>query len=189
MENYKVLIIVLGVCYFVFRFLKRKKRTSSLDLDQLTGTLASKRQQAGKWTDSRAEVTAVAQTGDLESIQSVIDQAGSVEERDELFKIAIGQTYYHRSDDKLADVCESIGLAYVDYFSENFKFLSRKKGYSLHNLGFKYLAIVLTEREKFEQAASVCQKAISFNLTDNTKTGYEGRLQRINKGRGRFQAS
>ena len=189
MENYKVFIIVLGVCYFVFRFLKRKKQTSSLDLDKLTGTLASKRQQASKWSDSRAEVTTAAQKGDLASIQSIIEGAGSVEETDELFKIAIGQTYYKRSDEKFADVCETIGLAYMDFFAENFQFLSRRKGYSLHNLGFKYLAIILAEREKFEQAASVCQKAISFNLTDKTKTGYEGRLQRINKRRGRIQDS
>ena len=189
MENYKELIVVLAVCYFVFRFLRRKKQTSSSDRDKLEGTLANKRRQAEKWSDGRVGITEAAQVGDLVAIRSIIEQAGSVEERDELYKIAIGQTYYQRSDEKYAEVCEAIGMDYVDFFAENFQLLSRRKGYSLHNLGFKYLAIILAERENFEQAVSVCQKAISFNLTDKTKTGYEGRLQRINKQRGRKQDS
>ena len=97
----------------------------------------------------------------------------NVKERDEIFKIVIGQTYYQRKEERFADLCEEFGLVYIDFFSENFQTLSSRKGYSLHNLGFKYLAIVLAEREKFDQAAEICQKAISYNLTDKTKTGYD----------------
>jgi len=187
MDNLRVIIIVVAACYFVFRFLRRKKRSTAMDYDRIEGTLADKRNRAGRWSESRAGITAAAQAGNKDEINAILEQAGSIEEKDELFKIVIGQTYYLRKEENFADLCEEFGLDYVDFFAENFQALSRRKGYSLHNLGFKYLAIVLTEREKFDQAASVCQKAISFNLTDKTKTGYEGRLQRINKKRGRNQ--
>ena len=183
MDNLRVIIIVLAACYFVFRFLKRKKRSASISFDELEGGLTDKRKRATRWTDSRAGITTAVQAGDKDTINAILENASSVEEKDELYKIVIGQTYYQRKEGNYADLCEAFGLAYVDFFNESFPKLSQRKGYSLYNLGFKYLAIVLAERRKYDQAVVVCQKALSYNLTDKTKTGYEGRLQRINKQR------
>lgn len=44
---------------------------------------------------------------------------------------------------------------------------------------FKYYATALSERGRHEEAIAVCQKALAYGLKDGTKTGYQGRLERI----------
>jgi hypothetical protein len=48
---------------------------------------------------------------------------------------------------------------------------------------FKMLAIMLDEDEAYDQAVEVCRTALENGLEDGTKTGFEGRIQRILKKR------
>lgn len=44
---------------------------------------------------------------------------------------------------------------------------------------FKHYAALLTEQGQYDDAIVVCEKAIALGLKDGTKTGYQGRLERI----------
>ena len=46
---------------------------------------------------------------------------------------------------------------------------------------FQHYATVLTEDGEYEKAISICEKALEYGLHDNTKSGFEGRIERIKK--------
>lgn len=46
---------------------------------------------------------------------------------------------------------------------------------------FKRLAIIYEQRGEYQQAIEVCERAIDLGLSDGTKGGFEGRLERIMK--------
>ena len=46
---------------------------------------------------------------------------------------------------------------------------------------FKQLAIVFEEEKAFDKAIKVCGAAISYGLDDGTNTGYDGRIERLEK--------
>ncbi|MFO7911047.1 MAG: hypothetical protein R6V15_02680 [Desulfotignum sp.] len=46
---------------------------------------------------------------------------------------------------------------------------------------FKMLDIMLEEDGAYDQAVEVCRTALDNGLEDGTKTGFEGRIQRILK--------
>lgn len=46
---------------------------------------------------------------------------------------------------------------------------------------FQRLAIIYDSQGKYQEAINVCKKAIKHNLKDGTKTGFEGRIKRLEK--------
>ncbi len=48
---------------------------------------------------------------------------------------------------------------------------------------FQYLATTLTEDKRFDEAIEACEFALRHGLIDGTKSGFEGRISRINKKR------
>lgn len=46
---------------------------------------------------------------------------------------------------------------------------------------FQRLAIIYEKQEKYHEAIEICELALSLNLKDGTKTGFEGRIKRIRR--------
>lgn len=46
---------------------------------------------------------------------------------------------------------------------------------------FRRLAIIYERRGEYQEAIAVCERALDFGLSDGTKGGFEGRLERIMK--------
>ena len=46
---------------------------------------------------------------------------------------------------------------------------------------FKMLAIMYEEEEVFDQAIDICKTALAHGIEDGTKTGFEGRIERLMK--------
>src|SRR5690625_382963 len=46
---------------------------------------------------------------------------------------------------------------------------------------FQRLAIIYENQEKYHKAIKICELALSLNLKDETKNGFEGRIQRIKR--------
>lgn len=46
---------------------------------------------------------------------------------------------------------------------------------------FQQLAIIYEKQGEFEKAIEICQLAIKYNLHDNTKGGFEGRVTKLRK--------
>lgn len=46
---------------------------------------------------------------------------------------------------------------------------------------FKRLAIIYKKQERYKEAIEVCKKAIRYDMRDGTKSGFEGRLERLKR--------
>lgn len=85
-------------------------------------------------------------------------------------------------DQKMRDLSKDLAQAYVTEFSELREAVFEKLGEDPKEvIIFKQLAILFEEDQEYENAIEVCRNAISLDLSDGTKTGYEGRMKRLGK--------
>lgn len=84
-----------------------------------------------------------------------------------------------RSDDKMSPVVLRFGERYVERFPRIKTAVIERIGEKPVILPFKYLAMVLDDSGAYDQAARVCRTALSHGIEDGTRTGFQGRLQRI----------
>nr|NJM04790.1 hypothetical protein [Desulfobacula sp.] len=85
-------------------------------------------------------------------------------------------------DQKMRDLSKDLAQAYVKEFSELKAAVFEKLGEDPKEvIIFKQLAILFEEDREYEKAIDVCRNAIALGLSDGTKTGYEGRLERLGK--------
>ena len=123
---------------------------------------------------------------DLDMMLRALDIPGYTPERHFILGSIVSVTYTMRDEDPdMRTLCEAIAWKHVEEFPRLARAL---KTNSRTNKGkpalprvptFQYLATILAEKGEYDQAVAVCQKAISFGLSDGTKSGYEGRIKRI----------
>lgn len=106
-------------------------------------------------------------------------------ERHAVFTKGIDLAYKtRRQDPEMQEVVVNYGTRYVREFADIKDALFDHLGEGPKNIAvFKQLAIALEEAEAHDQAVDVCQKALEFGLEDGTKSGWEGRIKRIEKNR------
>jgi hypothetical protein len=56
-----------------------------------------------------------------------------------------------------------------------------KRGIDIRIPSFERLAIIYEKQAKFQEAAKICELAISYNLEDSKKNGFEDRFEKLNK--------
>lgn len=94
----------------------------------------------------------------------------------------VKEAYKRRRDDpRMAEICKEIGWQHVNTFSKIKAPLKRSMGLLPHVTTFEHLATVLAEEGSYDDAIKVCDMALKFGLDDWTKTGYQGRIERIKK--------
>ncbi|NKF52215.1 hypothetical protein G3R49_16760 [Shewanella sp. WXL01] len=89
---------------------------------------------------------------------------------------------------KQADYCQfgaDLAQGYIDSYDQLNKAGDKADTKSLVHM---HLATLLTDTAKFSQAIEVCQQALSHKLTDGTVTGFEGRINRIEKAQAKAGA-
>lgn len=91
---------------------------------------------------------------------------------------AVGVAYKHRVEsDEWREFCECAAWIAFRQCTETPPVLVRQPRWGIAI--FARLAQLLVEKGQFDLAAHVCTKAAEWGLSDNTKTGYAGRAQRI----------
>ena len=100
-----------------------------------------------------------------------------------LLQTIVDETYKRRDEEKYRDLCIEFSEKHLKEFSE--KIVSELKedfnGVLPRILTFQYYSTLLTELGDFDRAIKVCETAISFGLHDGTKSGFQGRIDRIKK--------
>lgn len=79
-----------------------------------------------------------------------------------------------RSGKEYGGVIEDLNL--VDFWNEKF---FKENEPRVH--AFKRLAIIYKKQERYKEAIGVCKKAIRYDMRDGTKSGFEGRLERLKR--------
>jgi hypothetical protein len=86
-------------------------------------------------------------------------------------------TYPKRKNKKMRKIFKTQAQRYNDEFK------IKPPADSISEYIYKSMAIVLQEDQKFGNAIDLCRKAINLKMDDGTKTGYAGRIERLEKAR------
>jgi hypothetical protein len=85
---------------------------------------------------------------------------------------------YRHQNPVLRDLCECFGWRCYEEFSN---VIEHQHWRSFYPTAIPKLVTILFERAAFEQAIRVCEQALLWGISDGTKTGYKGRIERIRK--------
>jgi|GEM_PF-1979478 len=121
-------------------------------------------------------------SGDLDRMLKALEKPTNLIDRHFLLMNIVDISYKNRKDPKMENLCVKIAKLHIKEFEEIRKDLLEDFQNSLPRVStFQKYATILTEKGKYNEAIAVCEKAIEFGLTDMTKSGYEGRIERIKK--------
>ncbi|GGP61835.1 hypothetical protein GCM10009347_30060 [Shewanella algicola] len=87
---------------------------------------------------------------------------------------------------KQADYCQygaALKALYLDLFRVVYQQHDASGSDEIKAPAFMQLSTLLNDTGEFDQAISVCQLALEYQLTDGTVTGFEGRISRIEKAK------
>lgn len=118
--------------------------------------------------------------------ESVHNQANALKEtndalaRHRLYQQIVEQCYRERSDDSAKAALTYYASAHIREFDEIKEPLKKQNGGKLPQVAtFKQYASALAEQGQYEEAIAICRKALDYGLKDGTKSGYQGRIERI----------
>lgn len=102
--------------------------------------------------------------------------------RHRLYQQITETSYRNRADDGWRTICKTFSARHIDEFEQIKVPLAESNGGSLPQvLTFQNYATLLVEDGQYDKAIGVCEQALSFGLDDKTKTGFAGRIERIQK--------
>lgn len=123
-------------------------------------------------------------SGDLDKMLNAVELETNPIDRHFLLMSIVDETYKHREELEMAEKCLEFGLIHINEFPSIAPALKKEMGGTLPRVTtFQKLATLLAERSKYDEAISVCERAVSLGLNDGTKSGYEGRIQRIKRSK------
>lgn len=121
-------------------------------------------------------------TNDLNKMLQVVDVKTDLINRHFLLQTIISETYKLRYQEDFKNLCLKYSEIHLLEFPEIAPALKKDMNGVLPRVTtFQNYATLLTEVGEFEKAISVCKMAISYELSDGTKSDYEGRIERIKK--------
>jgi len=97
----------------------------------------------------------------------------------------VEKTYKLRNEhDCYRNICKEFSEKHIHEFHKIYPSLKNNNYGVMPNVPtFKWYITILVEDGCYEKAISICKTALTFGLGDGTKTGYEGRINRIEKMR------
>lgn len=120
--------------------------------------------------------TATAYAAQVALLENTMDPVA----RHRLYQQIVDICYRERADAEAQSALLKYAQQHIDEFSKIEGPLKKQNGGKLPQVNtFKHYAALLTEQGKYDEAIKVCEKAIALGLKDGTKTGYQGRLERI----------
>ncbi|MEO2034136.1 MAG: hypothetical protein ABGZ35_18840 [Planctomycetaceae bacterium] len=119
---------------------------------------------------------------DLTRMLSALDVKTNKVDRHFLLMAIVAETYKHRSDPGMAQTCARVAEMHIAEFPQIAGPLKKDMDGILPRVStFQHYATLLAEQSKFDRAIEICEIAIRFELHDGTKSGFEGRINRIKK--------
>jgi hypothetical protein len=121
-------------------------------------------------------------SGDLDLMLKAVGSKTNPIDRHFLLQSIVGATYKLRKDEKYRILCIEYSEKHLEEFPEIAPALKKNMGGSLPRVTtFQNYATVLSEANNFDKAIKICHQALSYGLHDNTQSGFNGRIKRIEK--------
>jgi hypothetical protein len=103
-------------------------------------------------------------------------------QRHRLLTKIIEKTYKHRTGVCMKKIFHRFALIHLDEFPDLAPELKTAHRGSLpHIPTFKLSAMVFEEEENYQAAMAICKMALEYGIDDGTKSGFSGRLKRLQK--------
>jgi hypothetical protein len=130
----------------------------------------------------RDEARAAYKSGDFDRMVRAVSVETTWVDRHFLLALIVEKAYVTRKDPKRRAVCRRVGEIHLKEMPSIIPALKvHFKGYFPRIGTFERLSAVYAEDGDFEPAIEVCRQALGYGLTDNTKGGYAGRIERLQK--------
>lgn len=126
--------------------------------------------------------------------KAYVQTSGNLIDRHFYYNNAIDYYYGLRHQDKNAiEKCIQYCKEDIEIAPKVLKLMSKDRTFMHYNEegklefipprfpSFQRLAIIYENQEKYEEAIELCKLAIKLNLRDGTKTGFEGRIKRLER--------
>lgn len=122
-------------------------------------------------------------SGDLDEMLVASKSDTNPIDRHFLLQSIVSETYKRRNEAKYRDLCIEFSEKHIEEFNNEIgKALKLDFDGKFPRIStFQHYATLLTELGDYDRAIEICKNAISYNLDDGTKSGYEGRIERIEK--------
>jgi len=167
------IIIVIIVSYLIFTRFKKQENSDK------NGIVYVKRE--GKQIEADEAFFATS-SGDLNRMLKALETKTNPIDRHFLLMNTADEGYKNRKDEKVRKIFKEVAKTHLKEFPQINPFLKSEFDGILPRVStFQKYATVLTEDGEFKRAIEVCQTALSYGLNDGTKSGFEGRIKRIEK--------
>lgn len=121
-------------------------------------------------------------SGSLGKMVDALESKSNLIDRHFLLMGIVDQTYKNRSDTENAALLQKVAEMHLSEFPTIKPALEKEMDGILPRVTtFQKYATFLTEKGEYEKAIEVCEQAIAHGLHDGTKSGFEGRIERIKK--------
>lgn len=121
-------------------------------------------------------------SGDLELMLKAVNTKTNLIDRHFLLQSVVDTTYKLRKEEKYRKMCVEYCEKHLEEFPTIAPALQENSGGILPRITtFQHYATVLTEDQNFDKAIDICNQALMYDLHDNTKSGFSGRILRIEK--------
>ena len=173
--NTIVLILIIGIAVmFLIKSLDRQQRSKGNKTDAYVV-------RKGK-TIKADEAFEASTSGDLNRMLKAVSTDTNPIDRHFLLQSIVGETYKKRKDQEMRRICKEIGEKHLSEFPAIAQPLKKEFDNILPRVTtFQHLATVYSEDGNYDRAIDICKMALSYDLHDNTQSGFEGRIERIQK--------
>lgn len=182
----KWIILVVIIWVIVWLSKRSKRATSEPKLSQINQDRSN--------AESRTYVTRQGQSveaddafhawtsGSLNEMIDALERKTNLIDRHFLLMSIVDQTYKNRSDPENAELLRKVAEIHLAEFPKIKPALKKEMDGILPRVTtFQKYATFLTDKGEYEKAIEVCEQAIAYGLHDGTKSGFEGRIDRIKK--------
>ena len=124
-------------------------------------------------------------SGDLKRMLAATNYSTNPIDRHFLLQEIVKLTYKNRNGPEMRAQCREYAALHIREFSSIRPHLEKEMDGVLPRVStFQNLATLLTEDGSYTDAIAVCRRALDLGLDDGTKSGYEGRIARIERKKG-----
>lgn len=163
-----------ALLYLLGRGRRRTKRV---------GATPERRTKARTTPADRVQQTAA--SGDVGAMESLLKETDDIVLEHRLLEAIIALRYRERSDSESREAFYRFARQHIALFPQLFDALESDGQERPDRIeSFKMMAIALAEEGRYKEAIDVCHTAMSFDLEDGTKTGFKGRIARLEKNMG-----
>jgi hypothetical protein len=133
-------------------------------------------------TDAKDRVAAALTSGELAAMEAVLQETSDPLLQDALLARIVAKHYRLRTEPEHRSAFyrfanQHIGAA--SNFLEAHEEAGKRRPDQIE--AFKMIAIAMDEDARYEEAVEICKKALTLGLQDGTKTGFDGRIARLEK--------